>query len=62
MMEQEALTELQPGDRLKSEYSDAVLVFREFAGKYAILQVEQTGLIIKAERSHLNGSNKFRRL
>lgn len=56
------IDELKPGDKLKSDYSDAVLIFQEFKGRYAILQVEKTGLTIKAEKLHLNGSNKFKKL
>jgi hypothetical protein len=56
------IDDLKPGDRLKSDYSDAVLVFKEFTGKYAILEVEKTGIRIKANKLHLNGTNKFKRL
>ena len=50
----ETLTELKPGDKVISELSDVVLIFKEYSDKHVILEVEKTGIIIKAEKGHLS--------
>ena len=42
----ETLTELKPGDKVISELSDVVLIFKEYSDKHVILEVEKTGIIV----------------
>ena len=49
-----SLTELKPGDRVISNLSDVVLIFKGYSDKHVVLEVEKSGIIIKAEKGHLN--------